>query len=186
MEARGGEFSYADYLTWNDGNRWELYHGEAFMLAAPSTAHQIVSGELFRQAANFLRGKPCRVFAAPYDVRLFPEEDDEDDTVVQPDLLVVCDRGKIDSRCCKGPPDLVVEITSPSNTASEMSRKFHIYLEAGVREYWVVDPDLKAVTVHVLEGERYLSASYIGGASAPSAVLPGFSADLGALWSVLD
>ncbi|MDR3172406.1 MAG: Uma2 family endonuclease [Treponema sp.] len=173
-------YTYADYLEWNDGKRYELIDGRAYMLAAPSTDHQSISGELFRQFSNFLLGKSCRVFAAPLDVRLF------DKTVVQPDLLVVCDKTKLDKRGCNGAPDMVIEIVSPSNGAEEMLRKFQKYLQAGVREYWVVDLDDRVIQVHILDKGRYISSVYDGDAVVPVSILPGFSVELNALWSVLE
>ncbi len=92
------------------------------------------SRELFGQFYNYLHGKPCQVFYVPVDVRLFYEEDGSDDTVVQPDIIVICDKDKIAEESCHGAPDLVIEILSPSNTATEMERKFLLHREAGVRE----------------------------------------------------
>jgi Uma2 family endonuclease len=175
-------FTYADYLEWEGPERYEILNGEAFMMSSPPVEHQTISGEIFRQLANFLRGKPCRVFAAPLDVRLFPEEDHSDDTVVQPDILVVCDTSKLAKGSVDGPPDLVVEILSPSNTQKLMFLKFEAYLNAGVREYWVLDPEEKKVQVHVLEEGRYISSAYKKDAVIPVSVLPPFSLDLKTLW----
>jgi Uma2 family endonuclease len=112
-------YTYADYLKWESTERYQLMYGEAFMMASPSVGHQGIVAELVMQFKMFLRGKPCRVFPAPLDVRPFPEEDDSDDTVVQPDLLVVCDRAKLATGSVNGAPDLVIEIASPSNTQKE-------------------------------------------------------------------
>ncbi|MDR1174951.1 MAG: Uma2 family endonuclease, partial [Treponema sp.] len=108
-------------------------YGTAYAMAVPNTVHQAILVELARQIANFLTGKPCRVLPAPYDVRLFYAEGESDDTVLQPDIIVVCDRGKLGKEGCRGAPDFVVEIISPSNTAAEMQRKFKLYRQAGVR-----------------------------------------------------
>jgi len=118
-------FTYADYKAWElkEGERYELINGEAFAMSGPTTRHQAVAGEIFGQFYTFLRGKPCRAFFAPYDVRLFYEKDDSDDTVVQPDIMVICDKSKIAEEGCRGAPDLVIEILSPSNTAIEMEQK---------------------------------------------------------------
>jgi len=142
-------FTYADYRDWElaEGERYELIHGEAFAMAAPGELHQLILMELASQFHIFLKGKPCKVFPAPYDVRLFYAEHDNDDTVVQPDITVVCDEKKRSSEGCRGAPDLVIEILSPSNSATEMERKFRLYRQAGVREYWIVNPENKGLTV---------------------------------------
>ena len=125
------------------------------------------------------------MFAAPLDVRLFPKEDNSDTTVVQPDLLVVCDESKIDKGSINGPPDLIIEIVSPSNTHSELFRKFNYYLEAGVREYWVVDPESKIVNVHIYENGRYICMTYKDNARIPVTILAGLEISLEALWGRL-
>ena len=144
------KFTYRDYLGWPDGERWELIHGHAYnMTPAPSRRHQELSVELLRQFANFLLDKPCKVFGAPFDVRL-PDKDEADadiQTVVQPDILIVCDESKLDDRGCKGSPDLVVEIMSPATARKDLKEKFRMYEEKGVREYWVVEPSAKTVMV---------------------------------------
>jgi Uma2 family endonuclease len=178
-------YTYADYLEWNDGKRYELIDGKAYMMASPSTAHQIISGELFGQFWNFLGGKTCRVFSAPFDVRLFPQKNLSDDTVVQPDLLVVCDKTKLDQRGCNGAPDLVIEILSPSNNYSEMFHKFQKYLEARVREYWIINPETQVVQAHILENGHYISTVYQNDDVIPVSILPGFSIDLKTIWSAL-
>jgi Uma2 family endonuclease len=185
-------YTYADYLSWETDKRYELIDGEAYMLAAPTVSHQAISGELFGRFWNFLQGKPCQVFTAPFDVRLFPREDDGDDTVVQPDLLVVCDKSKLsDNRACRGAPDLVIEILSPSNTNTALLLKFKKYLEAGVREYWLIDPETKDVQVHILERgdekspNRYISGIYGNGENLDVNVLPGLKIDFNNIWSTL-
>jgi Uma2 family endonuclease len=175
-------FTYADYLEWEGPERYELINGEAFMMASPTVEHQAIITELLVQFGNFLRGKPCKVFAAPLDVRLFPREDRSDDTVVQPDILVVCDRSKLSRGSVDGPPDLVIEILSPSNTQKLMFLKFENYLNAGVREYWVLDPEEKRAQVHVLQEGHYISSAYKKDAVVPVSVLPPFSLDLKTLW----
>lgn len=108
--------------------------------------------EISRQLANFLVGKQCKVYPAPFGVRLFEQEGDrpEDvDTVVEPDISVVCDRGKIDKYGCKGAPDLIIEILSPSTRRHDRLLKLNLYQLAGVREYWIVNPENKAVQVFI-------------------------------------
>ncbi|MCL2880797.1 MAG: Uma2 family endonuclease [Treponema sp.] len=144
------QYTYADYEQWDlkENERYELIYGEAFAMAAPGTSHQLIQMELSRQIANYLTGKPCKVFPAPFDVRLFYSEDKTDDTVVQPDITIICDREKYGPEGGRGAPDFIVEILSPSNTAIEMERKFRLYREAGVREYWVIDPEHKYLHVY--------------------------------------
>jgi Uma2 family endonuclease len=173
-------YTYADYRSWElePGERYELIDGTAYAMSAPGDQHQAVSGEMFRQIANFLRGKPCKVRAAPYDVRLFYEEDESDGTVVQPDISVICDGRKRGSEGCRGAPDLVVEILSPSNTSEEFVRKFNLYLKAAVREYWVISPEAKTVQIFSYQDGKYLGASYAAADTAPSTVLDGFTISL--------
>jgi Uma2 family endonuclease len=117
-------FTYAEYKEWElkEGERYELIYGEAFAMSAPNTKHQAALMELSNQFYNYLKRKPCKVFPAPFDVRLFYEEDESDDTVVQPDIVVICDKNKLGPEGCRGAPDLVIEILSPSNTAIEMEK----------------------------------------------------------------
>lgn len=183
-------YTYADYLAWDTKDRCEIIDGTAYMMGAPTVVHQTVSRELLGQFWTFLKGKPCQVFAAPFDVRLFPREDGSDDTVVQPDLLVICDKSKIaDNRACRGAPDLVIEILSPSNSGPAMFLKYSKYLKAGVREYWVVNPETREIQTHVFEkgeGEkpgRYVSTLHNDGVDA--SVLPGLKINFNAIWSEL-
>ena len=137
-------YTYADYCTWNDSERWELIEGVPYMMSpAPSPIHQGISREIAGQLYNFLKGNPCKLFAAPFDVRL--NADKADDTVVQPDLLVICDSSKIDDKGCAGAPDLVIEILSPSTIRLDRIIKFRLYQKAGVREYWIVDPETQSI-----------------------------------------
>ena len=168
-------YTYADYKEWElkPGERFEIIYGEAYAMAAPNERHQAILTELLTQLHNYLRGKPCKVYPAPFDVRLFYEEDEDDDTVVQPDIVVVCDKGKIGEEGCRGAPDLVVEILSPSNTAIEMERKRRLYMEAGVREYWVVDPVNKGMAVYLFSNGAVSVNTYKSTGAVPVAVLPG-------------
>jgi Uma2 family endonuclease len=125
------------------------------------------------QLGGFLKGKPCKAFAAPFGVRLFPEADQNDDIVVQPDIIVVCDHYKLDGKVCNGAPDLVIEILSPSTAAHDEKVKLQLYLEAGVREYWIVDPERKLVRVHTLHDGLYTVTVYGEDDEAPVLVLPG-------------
>ncbi|MDR0503441.1 MAG: Uma2 family endonuclease [Treponema sp.] len=178
-----GRYTYADYLKWEGPQRYQLINGEAYQMASPSVAHQALLMGLSLNFGNWLAGKPCKVFAAPLDVRLFPKKDKSDNTVVQPDLLVVCDNSKLDKDSVNGPPDLVIEIVSPTNTHSELFLKFQYYLKAGVREYWVIDPDKKMVQVHIYENGHYISALYSDSEVIPVNILSGLEIKLENLWN---
>ncbi len=148
---------YGDYLTWPDDVRYELIDGDAYFMApAPDLPHQEVAGEIYRQAANALLGKPCRALIAPVDVRL-PKQNEADeyiDTVVQPDVLVVCDPNKLDRRGVRGAPDWVVEVLSPSTSSHDQIKKRLLYERHGVLEYWLVHPVDRVLTVYrLLDGE---------------------------------
>lgn len=165
-------YTYADYYSWDDGERWELINGEALVMApGPSWRHQGISGGLFYQLANFLKGKDGRVFSAPFDVRL--NADTADNTVLQPDIIVFCDRSKLDGTGCKGAPDMTVEILSPSTAKRDRLVKLRLYQDAGVREYWIVDPDTKTATVYTLENGKYVVAVYGDDEVAPVHILAG-------------
>jgi len=147
------EYTYGEYLTWQDGKRYEIIEGVVYnMSPAPYRRHQRISGELHRQFANYLLGKECEVYAAPFDVRLpVGEEADEDiNSVVQPDLVVVCDLKKLDDRGCKGAPDLAIEVVSPFSADRDRKIKKELYQRAGVKEYWLVDYDQNIVEVYLL------------------------------------
>ncbi len=148
------EYTYADYLSWDDQGRWELINGEAWdMSPAPSRSHQRVLVRLLHIVFGHLKDSGCEVYAAPFDVRL-PEADHADDhavtTVVQPDISVICDREKLDERGCVGAPDLVVEILSPSTAAKDLKIKRSLYEKNGVREYWLFHPLDRTVMVYRL------------------------------------
>ena len=172
-------YTYADYLQWPDETRYELIDGEAFLMSpAPLVEHQEVAGEVFRQLANQLDGQPCRPYIAPVDVRL-PRKDEADaaiDTVVQPDILVVCDPRKIDRRGVRGAPDWVLEVLSPSTAAHDQIAKRRTYERAGVREYWLVHPGDRTLTVYLLDNGQYGRPEiYELKDATPIGVLPGVS-----------
>jgi Uma2 family endonuclease len=176
------KYTYEDYLSWEGDKRWELVDGVPYemsfdfdsdgvtALASPSLAHQRVSVELSYQLHGFLKGKPCKLFTAPFDVRL---EEDDDDTVFQPDIVVVCDQSKLDEKGCKGAPDFIVEILSASSSSYDKVLKYNKYLQAGVREYWIVDPTDKTVATHFLSGGYYVHKPYGEKDTAPVRALPG-------------
>jgi len=140
-------YTYADYLEWDTEERYELIDGVPYLMSpAPTPTHQKILAELFTVFFHYLTGKQCIALTAPLDVRL--NADAGDDTVVQPDMLVVCNRSKIDKRGVKGAPDLVVEILSSSTRSYDSYLKLNKYLKAGVRECWIVDPEENIVRVY--------------------------------------
>jgi Uma2 family endonuclease len=184
-----GVYSYADYLLWQFQERIELFRGKLFPMAAPSMYHQRYSGRISFPIQAYLQDKSCELFMAPFDVRLPDSKrksrfDGDIYTVVQPDLCVVCDADKLDKRGCLGAPDLMVEILSPGNTQKEMDNKFRLYEEAGVREYWIVEPDDKFVLIYVLRDGEFVGLRPCT-ESVPliSTILPGLTIDLATVFA---
>lgn len=180
-----GIYSYADYLTWQFQDRVELFRGKIMQMSpAPSIRHQEIAFRLSRQMDNCLGGNPCRIFFAPFDVRLYNrkksvEADEDIFTVVQPDLCIICDSVKLqDGRSCNGAPDLVVEILSPGNTKKEKKNKFELYEEAGVREYWLVEPSDDSVIIYVLNQDEHYIGLQPATEVAQSVIFPELKVDL--------
>ena len=153
-DAKKKSYTYADYLSWPNEERWEIIDGVPYdMSPAPSRRHQEISMALSGEFYTYLKGKPCKVYAAPFDVRL-PKDGEVEDrdirTVIQPDLAVICKRERLDSRGCLKAPDLIVEILSPFTSSKDSVKKFDLYEREGVREYWVVRPDEQTVAVFKL------------------------------------
>ena len=156
LDPINGLYTYAEYLLWKFEERVELLKGKLFKMSAPSINHQRISGRLFVKMYSYLEGKRCEVFSAPFDVVL-KNPNGEDNTVLQPDLCVVCDPEKLaDGKRCYGAPDWVLEIVSPSNVEKELSKKMHVYEEAGVAEYWVLRPEEKELDIFVLQDNGYI------------------------------
>jgi Uma2 family endonuclease len=151
------QYSIADYLSWKFKERVELLKGYvAKMPSSPNSGHQMISADLTRQFCNFLHKKPFRAFAAPFDVYL-PNHKNTGQTIVQPDLCVICDLEKIEKKGCVGAPDLIVEILSPGNSRKEVIDKYEIYQEAGVKEYWVIYPAEQVLQVYSLENAIFVA-----------------------------
>ncbi|MBF0524367.1 MAG: Uma2 family endonuclease [Deltaproteobacteria bacterium] len=180
-------FTYADYLEWPEDERWELIEGQAFdMTPAPSPQHQQMLVELARQIANFLVGRACVVYVAPFDVRL-PEGDEDDlriKTVVQPDIAVICNRSKIDARGSRGAPDFVVEIISPSSASKDQITKTALYEKKGVKEYWIIRPSDNTLIIRLLgeNGQYGPPITREGRGYQEVATLPGLAVDLDAVF----
>lgn len=176
-------YSYADYLKWTLEERLELIKGKIFKMSpAPSSSHQILSGIIFGELYLYLKGKPCAVFAAPFDVRLSRKLDNDQDiiTVVQPDICVICEPSKIDLKGCIGAPDIVVEILSPGNNKKELQNKYEVYEETGVKEYWIISPQDKTFMKYILgEDLKYIPTRLLTvGDFVNTPILPGFELDL--------
>ena len=169
------KYTYSDYLRWQFQERVELIKGKIFKMApAPNRKHQEVSRILLHHIGNFLWEKKCKIYHPPFDVRLIKNGND---TVVQPDICVVCDLDKLDKQGCVGAPDLIIEILSPGNSRKELKEKFRLYEENGVQEYWIINPLEEMLIIYTLnEEDKYIGSSpYLGEDVAQSSVLPGFS-----------
>ncbi|GAB3635318.1 Uma2 family endonuclease [Hymenobacter arcticus] len=173
-------YTYADYLTWKFDEFVELIKGKVMRpMAGPSRRHQQLSNRLEFSIATFLRSTACEMYHAPFDVRLTTggaNGNQQIQTVVQPDICVICDRTKLDDRGCLGAPDWIIEIVSPGNTARDTKTKFDLYEESGVREYWIVYPGQNTITAYASENEQYkLVGEYIEPGLIPVTTLPGLA-----------
>lgn len=177
-------YTYSDYLTWQFTERVELLRGKVFKMAAPSRVHQEISGFLYFRLYSFLQNQPCKVYSAPFDVRLpLPPhkiKGEKADTVVQPDICVICDLSKLDDKGCNGAPELIIEILSSGNSKREVQDKFDLYESAGVLEYWVVQPTEKFIIRYNLdEKDKYIgSRLYTEDDTVESNVLQGFQIEV--------
>ncbi|HEX4269464.1 MAG TPA: Uma2 family endonuclease [Steroidobacteraceae bacterium] len=175
--------TYADYLTWSATSGNELIDGVAYVREPPSPSrlHQEIVVELSRQVFNSLEGKSARAYVAPFDVRLPKDSaagDDQIETVVQPDVLIVCDLQKLDNRGMRGAPDWIAEVLSPSSASYDRTTKLRAYERAGVPEVWLIDPTVHTVTIYRIAAGRYTQPVVLelGGQTAITAV-PGISID---------
>jgi Uma2 family endonuclease len=172
-------YTYADYLKWNFEERLELIRGRIFKMSpAPAPVHQKIAGNLTGIFYNALKNKKCGMYPAPFDVRLpltNKNKDSEVNTVVQPDISIICDESKIDARGCCGAPDLVAEILSPGNSHKEVKLKFDLYEEAGIKEYWVVNPAEENLIIFLLDDQgKYPGGKmYAGKEKIESKAIPG-------------
>lgn len=158
LPGKSRKYAYADYLSWPEDERVEIIDGDPYLLAAPSRIHQKVLSELHRQIANFLVGKEYEVYPAPFHVVLDLEENNSNEediqNVFEPDITIVCDTSKLDDAGCKGTPDMIVEVISPSTARHDKIVKFNKYEQAGVKEYWIIEPQEKIVSVFTLQENR--------------------------------
>jgi Uma2 family endonuclease len=182
-------YTYADYLNWLDDKRRELINGFIHLMSGPMRRHARISLKLSNRIDSFIEmhhGR-CHVYHAPFDVRLplyGSTDDDKIYDVVQPDICVICDLTKLDDKGCIGAPDLVVEVLSPSTLKYDWNYKFNLYEAAGVREYWIVDPNTKIFNVFLLQadGKYDLGTVYEGDQKVPVHILEGLEIDLNELF----
>jgi len=177
--------TYADYCRWPEDERWELLDGKAYAMTAPLRIHQKIVGEVYRQISNYLQNTPCEPYIAPFDVRL-PQADEADeqvDTVVQPDISVICDKTKLDDKGCRGAPDWIIEVLSPSTALRDMNTKRDLYQSHGVREYWLVNPSERWLMVYRLNVQGHYAVPDMFGLEEPTPV--GIFGDLSINWQFL-
>jgi Uma2 family endonuclease len=142
LEMSCDRYTYAEYEEWDEWFRCELIDGMVYMMSVPSVWHQEVTGTIYAELRSVLKGKSCKPYVSPIDVRLFPKDNGSDDDVVQPDVIVVCDASKMaDDKACRGAPDIMFEVLSRATKIHDLRIKRDLYKLAGVKEYWVIARD---------------------------------------------
>ena len=178
--------SYEDFIALTESSdlRYELIDGEVFILASPSYRHQTAISEIFVSLYNWFKGKPCQPLTAPFDVTLVKQTDNIN--VVQPDILVICDKENIDVKGkYKGVPTLVVEVLSHSTRSKDMLKKLDLYMQTGIKEYWLVDPAKKEIFVYTFKDQDILDYTvYTDNKTVRSDVFEGFEIELGSIFEV--
>jgi Uma2 family endonuclease len=167
------KYTFADYRQWPENERWELFEGVPYAMATPQRIHQEIVVQMSAQIVQFLRDQTsCRSYVAPFNVRLprRNEADDKIDTVVEPDVVVVCDRSKLDKYGCRGAPDWIVEVLSPSTALRDMNSKRSLYEQHGVKEYWIVHPTDRWIMVYQLDTNGHYGQPQIFGMAEPTPV----------------
>jgi len=167
-------YTVEDYHTWDERFRAELYEGTLIVSEAPTRRHQDVFRELIVQLGTFLKGKPCKLYPAPFSVRLTKDEE----TIFEPDIVVICDGSKLNKRGCDGAPDFIIEILSPSTTRMDRKLKFDKYQKAGVKEYWIIDPDRCLLEANLLINNKYVTTVYNETENTPITTLNNFEINL--------
>ena len=182
--AENKRMSYQEFIemTANSDERYELIDGEVYLLESPVYDHQAILSEIHVILHDWFKGKPCRPLFAPFDVTLAKSE--ENISVVQPDILVICDMDHIDSNGhYQGVPTLVVEVMSPSTRRKDMLKKLDLYLQTGVQEYWLIDPNKRSVFLYSFKSGDFLdNRTYIGDATLQSSCFPGLEIPLAAIF----
>lgn len=151
-------YTESDYYALPEDVRAEMIDGHIYYQAAPSYKHQKILMSVAKIIANYIdaKGGPCEVLPAPFAVKLF----DSRSTIVEPDISVICDRDKLNDKGCSGAPDWIIEIVSPGNSSHDYIRKLNLYSDAGVREYWIIDPTKQRVLVYYLEEMKFELSTY--------------------------
>jgi Uma2 family endonuclease len=184
-----GNYSYADYLKWTMDEMVEIIKGRVYKLSAPKRVHQTISIRISSKIFNLLEGQKCKVYSAPFDVRLPVKSRKNEDifTVVQPDICVICDPTKLDDAGCIGAPDLIIEILSKGNNKKELQNKYEVYEESGVKEYWIVAPEGQFMQVYTLVNGKYQPSKLLTlGDEIITPILPGFVLNLDEVFANLD
>lgn len=155
-------YTIDDIYALPDGQRAELIDGQIFYMAPPSWTHQKISGYLYNEIYNYIKssGGNCQVLSAPFAVFLNKNNDNCNDIYLEPDLSVICDISKLDEKGCHGAPDWIIEIVSPSSRPRDYITKMIMYHTAGVREYWIVDPQEHSVMVYGFESDMVKQYSF--------------------------
>ena len=169
-------YTGADYDSWPEDYRCELIDGVLFEMHMPTLEHQAIAGEVYRQLANFLLGRRCKPFVAPFAVRL--NFDTDDDTIFEPDVIVICDPSKVARNGHKGAPDMAVEVLSPSTRKKDKTLKLQKYQQYGIRELWIIDPEAKTVDAYRRVNEKYALTYYDSKETAPVIIFPGCEINL--------
>lgn len=177
---REKSYTEEDYYNLPKDVRAELIDGRFYNMASPSRVHQELLGEIYVTIANYIKAKsgPCRVYPAPFAVKLFNDRTN----IIEPDISVICDKNKLTDKGCSGAPDWIIEIVSPSNPSHDYITKLSMYHDAGVREYWIVDPQNKKIYVYNMEGETFMLNAH----SFHDTVKTGIFEDLSIDFSSLD
>jgi Uma2 family endonuclease len=180
LAVKQNAWTWQDYRSWPDSERWQIVGGEAYAMSpAPATRHQLLAGRLNRQWGNFLDGKPCEVYPAPTDLKLSETD------IVQPDLMVVCDRNQVRPTHIEGPPSLVIEILSPSTEALDRGRKLDLYAASGVKEIWLVTPHPALIEIFMPErGMLHRACAFTRTQAFRSPSFPDLELDLEALFDL--
>ena len=185
-----GNYSYADYLTWTMDEMVEIIKGRIYKMSpAPKRIHQEISGNIFNKLYNCLQDQKCKVYSAPFDVRLpvISRRNEDIFTVVQPDICVICDPSKLDDAGCIGAPDITIEILSKGNNKKELRNKYEVYEESGVKEYWIIQPEDENMTVYTLVNSKYIPSRLLtSGDEITTPILPRFVLNLEELFDNLD
>jgi len=167
-------YTVEDYHSWDESFRAELYEGTLIVSEAPTQRHQGVLGEIYGRLWQHLKDKPCKPFVSPFAVRI----NENEETVFEPDIIVICDESKLGGKIYIGSPDLIIEILSPSTARMDKKLKFGKYQQAGVKEYWIVDPIHNLLEANVLVNNKYTTTIYDENEKAPVHILDGFEIDL--------